>query len=380
MSEEFEGFTQSRIERAWEPPEEVVITRALAESPDLDYDDYGVLIRLLLRDPDQPTNVPDLMKEFQASGWSIGEKPLRRIMRRLKKAGHVSHGREYDPVTKRPEWVFRTYRNPANNPQYTSDGVTALSQVRPIGPNQPDRGVKPSPDRAESAVFAGQTDRADSAGSAPIGPNRPDRKGGVSAGQADRCDSARSEASPPHPPEGEDPPPPTPSSPAGSLPSQREEEAGGFAEEETSAAERFLQEMKRWQAGAATARKCAPRLLRAMRAQGWPALTGLDDEHLALLEAEILKNTGGAASWTKCLPLWVDDLRLYDRVKSRPRAEKSADVCRKPGHGGGAFPADDCPECARESRPKREGASRVDTAALISLLHSKKRGTDRPNA
>jgi hypothetical protein len=138
--------------------------------------------------------------------------------------------------------------------------------------------------------------------------------------------------------------------------------------------------MKRWQAGAATARKCAPRLLRAMRAQGWPALTGLDVEHLALLEAEILKNTGGAVSWTKCLPGWVDDLRLYDRVKPRPRREQSADVCRKPGHGGGAFPADDCPECVRESRPKREGASRVNTAALISLLHSKSGDTGRPNS
>jgi hypothetical protein len=30
-----------------------------------------------------------------------------------------------------------------------------------------------------------------------------------------------------------------------------------------------------------------------------------------------------------------------------------------------------------ESRPKREGASRVDTAALISLLHSKSRDTGR---
>ncbi|MFJ8158862.1 hypothetical protein [Streptomyces sp. NPDC094468] len=43
-------------------------------------------------------------------------------------------------------------------------------------------------------------------------------------------------------------------------------------------------------------------------------------------------------------------------------------MCRKPGHGGGAFPADDCPACAAQSRPRREGPSRVDTAALIGLL------------
>jgi hypothetical protein len=137
--------------------------------------------------------------------------------------------------------------------------------------------------------------------------------------------------------------------------------------------------MQRWQAGAATARRCAPRLLRAMRAQGWPELAEMDDAQRALLEADVLKNTGGAASWTKCLPGWVDDLRLYARVRPQPRREKPSDRCRKPGHGGGAFPADDCPQCAVESRPKREGASRVDTAALISLLHSKSGDTGRTN-
>lgn len=183
-------------------------------------------------------------------------------------------------------------------------------------------------------------------------------------------------AAPPHPPEGEDSSSPYPlTAPGGALPSQREEE--GFPQEETAAAARFLQQMKRWQAGAATARKCAPRLLRAMRAQGWPALAELDEEHLGLLEAEILKNTGGAVSWSRCLPGWVDDLRLYERVKPRPRREQqqTANVCRKPGHGGGAFLADDCGECRAEAgRVAREGASRVDTAALIGLLHSKRRG------
>jgi hypothetical protein len=91
--------------------------------------------------------------------------------------------------------------------------------------------------------------------------------------------------------------------------------------------------MKSWQAGAATARKCAPRLLRAMRAQGWPALAKLDDEQAALLEAEILKNTRGAKSWTKCLPGWVEDLRLYDRVRSRAgSAQGSGGRERCPDH------------------------------------------------
>ncbi|GGT44945.1 hypothetical protein [Streptomyces chromofuscus] len=79
-----------------------------------------------------------------------------------------------------------------------------------------------------------------------------------------------------------------------------------------------MQQMQRWQAGAATARSCAPKLLRTMRDQGWPSLVGADAEYRVLLEAEVLKNTGGAASWTKCLPGWVRDLRRYALVRPNP--------------------------------------------------------------
>ncbi|MBP5918804.1 hypothetical protein F3K34_44310 [Streptomyces sp. LBUM 1486] len=75
--------------------------------------------------------------------------------------------------------------------------------------------------------------------------------------------------------------------------------------------------MKQWPAGAATARKLAPRLLRVMRAQGWPAVEDLNEEQRLLLEAEIFRNTIGAKSWVKCLPGWIDDLRLYSRAQSR---------------------------------------------------------------
>ncbi|MFE7211973.1 hypothetical protein ACFY0A_24095 [Streptomyces sp. NPDC001698] len=51
--------------------------------------------------------------------------------------------------------------------------------------------------------------------------------------------------------------------------------------------------MQRWQAGVTTVRRCVPRLLRAMRTQGWPRLTEMDDAHRVLLEADIVKNTGG---------------------------------------------------------------------------------------
>jgi hypothetical protein len=57
-----------------------------------------------------------------------------------------------------------------------------------------------------------------------------------------------------------------------------------------------------------------------MRKQAWPALEDLDDTQRLLLEAEIFRNTGGAKSWVRCLPGWIEDLRLYDRVRSRAGA------------------------------------------------------------
>ena len=100
------------------------------------------------------------------------------------------------------------------------------------------------------------------------------------------------------------------------VPSQKEEEPE-FSPEEVHWAEAFLQQMQTWQAGGSTARKCASRLLRAMRRQGWPALEDMDEEQQHLLEADIFKNTGGATSWVKCLPGWIEDLRLYAAVRPR---------------------------------------------------------------
>lgn len=53
------------------------------------------------------------------------------------------------------------------------------------------------------------------------------------------------------------------------------------------AATEFLQRMQRRQAGVTTARRCVPRLLRAIRTQGWPRLTEMDAAHRVLLEADI---------------------------------------------------------------------------------------------
>ncbi|GHJ18881.1 hypothetical protein [Streptomyces albus] len=370
-------FDNSVFERAWEPPEEVVLRRELVRTPGLQPEDVGVLSELLLRDPRLPSTMEAIRKDLQMRlGWKMGKDRYKAIAARLTRAGHMARIPAYDSATQRPTWVTRVYRNPANNEQYVDLGITASMQVgAEVRETRDPADGQPSESR-ETRVSAGQGRSAGNPRSGAEVRETRDPADDVFAGQGRKAGNPQLGAPPPHPPEGEDSSSPYPlTAPGGVLPSQREEE--GFTQEETAAAARFLQQMKRWQAGAATARKCAPRLLRAMRAQGWPALAALDEEHLGLLEAEILKNTGGAVSWSRCLPGWVDDLRLYERVKPRPRREQqqTADVCRKPGHGGGAFLADDCGECRAEAgRVAREGASRVDTAALIGLLHSKRRG------
>ncbi len=319
-----EEFRNSVFERALEDPEEAVITRPVAETDGLQPEDIGVLVHLLLL----PLNTQATGKDLAAGmrerlGWKMSIDRFDVIAKRLTKAGHLLRKSVYNPETKRPEWRYRAYRNPANNPQYVETGAAALSQVSgEIGKNPVPDPTDPR-ETGENPVSPGQSRNRVFPGSAPEPGKTRFPSDDVPAGQSRNREIPGFASPPPHPPEEEvTPPPPTPSNPSTSLPSQRE--AVEFSLEETVAAERFLQQMKRWQAGAATARKCAPRLLRVMRAQGWPALAGLDDEHLALLEGEIFKNTGGANSWTKCLPGWVDDLRLYDLARSRPVSAQGA--------------------------------------------------------
>ena len=280
-----DDFGASYLERGWEPPEEVVLRRELVRTPGLQPEDIGVLAELLLRDPRLPSTMEAIRRDMQAQGWKMGKDRFNAIAARLTKAGHLARVSVYDETTQRPTWATRVYRNPANNEQYVDLGIAASQQVS--GEVRETRDSQPSGSRETR----------------------------VSPGQSRNAENPRSGVHPPHPPEEEDSSSPTPPThPTGALPSQREE-GPEFSAEETAAAVDFLQQMQRWQAGAATARSCAPKLLRTMREQGWPSLVGADAGYLALLEAEVLKNTGGAASWTKCLPGWVRDLRRYALVR-----------------------------------------------------------------
>ncbi|MEV7238055.1 hypothetical protein AB0N06_30145 [Streptomyces sp. NPDC051020] len=232
----------------------------------------------------------------------IGSKAVYESVARLRAAGFLHRSQENGGNFGKVSYTF--YEFPAQDPNWnppTLPGSTPNLPVPLTGEALP----------VGNHVSAGQT-ASPVKGSADRG--SADRRTGkrrVSAGQTASPHKRSGKPSPPHPPEEEDSSSPNPlTRTKRSLPSQREE-GREFTPEELAAARDFLQRMQRWQAGLSTARKCAPRLLRAMRTQGWPALTDMDDAQRLALEAEIFKNTGGAASWVKCLPGWVDDLCLY---------------------------------------------------------------------
>ncbi|MFG2637954.1 hypothetical protein ACGFX8_29700 [Streptomyces sp. NPDC048362] len=337
-----DDFGSGRFERGWEPPEEVVLRRELVRTPSLQPEDLGVLVELLLRDPRLPSTMEAIRADLQARGWKMGKDRYNAIAKRLTSAGHVARVPVFDDSTQRPTWVTRVYRNPANNAQYVDLGIAASQQVS--------HEVRETRDAAEAGsretrVSPGQSRIAENPQSGAESRKTRDSETRVSPGQSRNAETPRSASSPPHPPGEEDSSSPNPlTDPARSLPSQREqqheERAPEFAVDELREATEFLGRMQRWQAGAATARRCAPKLLRAMRAQGWPALAGMDAEHRALLEADVFKNTGGAASWSRCLAGWVEDLRLYVAVKPR---QATADAASD--HAVRRALIDACPAC-----------------------------------
>ncbi|MFF3312952.1 hypothetical protein [Streptomyces sp. NPDC002952] len=257
-----------------------------------------------------------IRSDLQARGWKMGKDRYNAIAKRLTAAGHLARISVFDEATQRPTWVTRVYRNPANNTQYVDLGIAASEQVG--GETRVSRNPSALGSR-ETRVSPGQSQNAGNPRSGAELRETRDLETRVSPVQGRNAEHPRSDSPPPHPPEEEDSSSPNPlTRPTGPLPSQRDQKpTTEFTSSELGDAAAFLEGMQRWQAGAATARRCAPRLLRAMRAQGWPALADMDAAQRTLLEADVLKNTGGAASWTKCLPGWVDDLRRYEMVRPR---------------------------------------------------------------
>lgn len=302
-------FSAAMVSRAWEPPEEVVVSRPLAYAEGLQPEDYGVLIRLLLRDPTQPSGMKALADEFQATSWKMGESRLRGVMGRLKKAGHVRHEQvSYDPKSKRPVWAFTVYRNPANNPQHARTLGGASSQVSPTGGFSTDGSASSNTHLLDSNVFAGQTLSLDSNVSNTHLLDSNVSETNVYAGQADTAISNGWVGHPPHPPEEVETSSPYPLTNTSGItaPSAREEGEGTSAsntstDEAVAAAEHFLQELPRpWTAGRVTAKKLAPLLAVTAADQGWE----LD----AALVAELTQNPDGVKRFPATLKSRIEDL------------------------------------------------------------------------
>ncbi|MFE7757650.1 hypothetical protein [Streptomyces sp. NPDC057429] len=311
-----DAFTSTTVVRAWEPPEEVVVPFALAHSEGLQPEDYGVLLRLLLRDPQRPSSVLALSEEFQTSGWKMGEKRLREVMKRLKAAGHVQHLREYNPSTKRPEWQFRVFRNPANNAAYTRHGGDSFPQVRPIGRKPADRGSDAISDPAETGVCAGQTDRAEIGGSAPIRRIPADRSEDVSAGQTDRAEIGGSDVAPPTPPRREEEDSSSRKSSSTTLVAAGAQATDAAA---VTAAVEFLAELPgRWACGRKTATELGPLLAESVAAQGW----GLGSD----LSQQLTRRSQARRSAQAVLRERIEDLPRYRAARKALEQERTKTV------------------------------------------------------
>lgn len=312
-----EDLKSAPVLPGFEMPEEVVLKRSTIHSPALQPEDLGVLSWLKTRDPRKPAKQEDLAREMQEHGWKMGKSRFASVFQRLKAAGHIKHHCPYNPETGRPEWRIEFFMNPANNDEYVNSGISAFPQAGAEFLETRDSQKEQLFETPETSVSRGQKESQVSRDSEGNPGNRGFPQAGVPAGHGRNSENRVFGSHPPHPPEEEDSSSPNPLT--------RTTKGPEFSPQEIAAAEGFLQQMQKFQAGGSTARKLAPRLLRAMRAQGWPAIEDLDDDQHRLLEAEIFRNTGGAKSWVKCLPGWIEDLRLYDRARSRSAAAQGAD-------------------------------------------------------
>ncbi|MCK8438581.1 hypothetical protein G3I77_38020 [Streptomyces sp. D2-8] len=322
-----DDFGASYLERGWEPPEEVVLRRELVRTPGLQPEDIGVLSELLLRDPRLPSTMEAIRRDMQAQGWKMGKDRFNAIAARLTKAGHLARMPVYDETTQRPTWVTRVYRNPANNEQYVDLGIAASQQVS--AEVRETRDSQPSGSR-ETRVSPGQSRNTENPRSGAGSRKTRDPETRVSPGQSRKAEIPRSGVHPPHPPEEvttSSPYPLTDSS--GSLPSQREEGAGGFAPKDLHAAESFLQQLRPpHHMGAASARKYAPLLLRSMAEQGWPSIFEVDS---VLLAREVTRDPQGFKRASSLVPTRIRDLPLYAIVTGAGR-DQGAAAERCPDH------------------------------------------------
>lgn len=320
MSDQFGG---AAFGRATEAPEEVVVTRGIALTQGLQPEDLGALVYLLLMPAGDLSSAKELAAGMRALGWRMSVDRFEVIAKRLMLAGHLHRESVYDPKTRRPQWRYWAYRNPANNPEYVEAGASELSQVAcGIGENP----VLEHPETRETGknpVPPGQGRNRE----IPAFGKFPSSQDSVPAGHGRNREIPGSLAHPPHPPEEVETSSPYPLK--ASLGAARGE--GGSSannDEQIQAAYDFLQDLPNpWRAGRATARKLAPKLAEAVAEQGW----SLDAE----LVKKLTEAPEGIKSYPSVLARRVDDLprRGSPRLPGQQR-ERYSDVPERPENVG----------------------------------------------
>ncbi|MET9957114.1 hypothetical protein ABZ135_36940 [Streptomyces sp. NPDC006339] len=342
------SFGDSVFERAQELPEEAVLPRPVVQNPELQPEDIGVLADLLLLPPDAQATAKALAAGMRARGWKMSIDRFEVIAKRLTKAGHVLRRSVYNPETKRPEWRYRAYRNPANNPQYVTAGTAALLQVSSeIGEN-PVPNVTPVRETGKNPVSPGQSRNRVFPGSGAESGKTRFPSDDVSAGQSRNPEKPGFPPPPPHPPgEVTTSPPKPPTNTTGHVPASPEGEGEGvsdsektgvptqhFAAEDLKAASHFLQRMPApWTQGRPNAERLAPHLLEAMEAQGWPSIHEVD---VRLLAAHVgARPTGVTSPYRLLLRDRIPNLPLFQAVSG------SGIPAQGSGSGPGPVPAAD---------------------------------------
>ncbi|WP_052499842.1 hypothetical protein [Streptomyces vietnamensis] len=215
----------------------------------------------------------------------IGSKAVYESVARLRSAGFLHRTQENGGNFGAVEYTF--YEFPALNPNWTPPGTSVSVQNGPL----PLSGEAVPTLPPSNIISAGQTASPDKARADKARADRRSGKRHVSAGQTASPDRRSGKPSPPHPPEEVTTSSPNPlanTSSSTSLPSPREEEGAGYAEEDLRAAADVLQLLPDpWTQGRLNASKLAPKLLKVMAEQGWPGIGTVDR---ALLTKQLTKN------------------------------------------------------------------------------------------
>ncbi|MEU4490070.1 GIY-YIG nuclease family protein [Streptomyces purpurascens] len=98
-----------------EKPADIRIGQDLAFTSGLQPEDYGVLIRLVMRGGTR-TDLRAFAAELRDSGWKMSADRLTGIVRRLETAGYVKYEAQFNPATGRPMWALEGSLTPLSAP------------------------------------------------------------------------------------------------------------------------------------------------------------------------------------------------------------------------------------------------------------------------